>query len=278
MAEKMTKAYRKYHIVPANGEIPAHVADLYDSQKPEAPRGYSQAGQTVAVYANLLTPEEALATLNYAFPEPDGSPPAEITRWNNPTYGYRALKALSHVGFTERAVRHMLERYAPYLPGHPRNSTPLRMQGPFGGPLPEYWVSREDLNLDEGQVNTAQPKDETGSHGWQAVPLMWLHDTLLGVQITKPGGGNIRIAPQTGGLPYVQGHFHTPKGLVWISWDPQQWRLEVQIPDNVKAEVLLPEECKGKRVTTVESTAPVKQINAMTFEIRSPGKSMFQIQ
>ncbi len=278
MAERMTEAYRKYHIVPANGEIPAHVADLYDSQKPEAPRGYSQAGQTVAIYTNLLTREEALATLNYAFPEPDGSPPAAVTRWNNPTYFYRALKALSHVGLTDRAVRHMLERYASYLPGHPRNSTPLRLQGPYGGPLPEYWISRKDLHLEPGQVNTAQPRDETGSHGWQSVPLLWLHDTLLGVQITKPGGGRLRIAPHTGGLPYVQGYTNTPKGIVWISWDPQQWRLEVQNPDDVLAEVTLPEKCKGKRVTTTESTATVKQINAMTFEIQSSGKAIFQIQ
>ena len=278
MAEGMTKAYRKYHIAPANGGIPAHIADLYDSQKPEAPRGYSQAGQTVAVYANLLTREEALVTLNYAFPEPDGSPPAEVTRWNNPTYCYRSLKALSHVGLTDRAIRHMIERYAPYLPGHPQNFTPLRMQSPFGGPLPEYWVSREDLNLEPGQVNPAQPRDETGSHGWQSVSLMWLHDTLLGVQITEPGGGKLRIAPQSGGLPYVQGHTNTPKGLVWVSWDPQQWRLEVQIPDDVIAEVILPEECKGKRVTKIESTATVKKINTMTFEIQSSGRSIFQVR
>jgi len=278
LADKMTEAYRKYHIVPAKGDTPAHIADIYDYQKPDAPRGYSQAGQTVAVYTSLLTREEALATLNYAFPNPDGSPPADVTRWNNPTYFYRSLKAMSHVDFTDRAVRHMLERYAPYLPGHPRNTTPLRMQGPYGGPLPEYWVSREDLNLDEGQVNTAQPKDETGSHGWQAVPLMWLHDTLLGVQITEPGGGKLRIAPQSGGLPYVQGHTNTPKGLVWVSWDPQQWRLEVQIPDDVKAEVILPEECKGKRVTKIESTATVKKINTMTFEIQSSGRSIFQVR
>jgi len=107
---------------------------------------------------------------------------------------------------------------------------------------------------------------------------MWLHDTLLGVKITEPGGGKLQIAPQLGGLPYVQGHTNTPKGLVWVSWDPQQWRLEVHIPDNVKAEVILPEECKGKRVTKIESAATVKKNNAMTFEIQSSGRFIFQVQ
>jgi len=152
------------------------------------------------------------------------------------------------------------------------------MQGPYGGPLPEYWISRQDLNLEPGQVNPAQPQDETGSHGWQSVPLMWLHDTLLGVQITEPGGGKLRIAPQTGGLPYVQGHTNTPKGLVWVSWDPQRWRLETHIPDNVTAEVILPKKCQGKRVAIIASAGKAKKVNALTYEIKSPGKYIFQVE
>ncbi|MBN1845825.1 MAG: hypothetical protein JW810_09095 [Sedimentisphaerales bacterium] len=240
MADKLTGAFRACHVVPARDGVPAHVADVYDSQRPDGPRGYSQAGQTVAVYTDLLSPTDARATLNYAFADPEGAPPAGVTRWNNPTYGYRALKALSHAGLTERAVQHLLERYAPYLPGHPRNTTPLLFQGPYGGPLPEYWVSREDLHLASGQINPAQPRDETGSHGWQCVPLLWLHETLLGVTLAEPGGGRIRIAPQAGGLPYVQGWTNTPKGPVWVNWQPSAGLLEVRIPAGCQAEVIPP--------------------------------------
>jgi len=276
ISDKMAAAFRKYHIVPAKGNVPAHVGDRFDPEDPKLERGYSQAGQTVAITSGLLTTEQAVADLNYAFGPPDGSPPEGVTRWNNPTYGYRVLKALSENGFTERAVAHLIERYAPYLPGHPRNPVPLKLQGPYGGPLPEYWTSREDLGLASGEINTAQPKDETGSHGWQAVPLLWLHDSLLGVRITEPGGGRIRIAPDAGGLPYVAGHTVTPKGAVWVYWDPQQWKLELDIPQGVSARVIMPKACKGKRVRVIQSAGEVKRLDGNVFLINIEGSYVFR--
>jgi hypothetical protein len=120
-AEQMTKACQQYHIVPANGDIPAHVDDVYDPVHPLEQRGFSQAAQTMAVLSDLLNPTEAHAALDYTFPAPDGTPPSQVTRWNNPTYAYRALTALSQVGFSSRAVEHLLERYSPYLPANPQN-------------------------------------------------------------------------------------------------------------------------------------------------------------
>ncbi len=273
MAEKMTQAFRKFHIVPGMSGIPVHVADVYDPAKPDMPhRGYSQAGQTIAVTAGLLAPEEAMADVDYAFQAPDGSPPPGVTRWNNPTYGYRVLRVLSHVGLHERAVNHLIERYSPYLPGNPRNAIPLKLQGPYGGPLPEYWISREDLGLSEGQKNTAQPDDETGSHGWGAVPLLWLHECLLGVTITSPGGSRIRIAPEAGGLPYVSGHTLTPRGVVWVHWDPQQWRLELTLPAGVTAEIVMPSACKGKRIEVVQSPGSVTEKEKGVFVANAPGQ------
>ncbi|MBN1343527.1 MAG: hypothetical protein JXQ73_12640, partial [Phycisphaerae bacterium] len=278
LAEKMAQAFKKYHVVAAKGSVPAHVGDRYAPDKPGESRGYSQAGQTIAIWTGLLTREQAVADLEYAFPAPDGSPPAGVTRWNNPSYGYRVLRALSDTGLADRAVAHLIERYAPYLPGNPRNPVPARLQGPYGGPLPEYWVSREDLGLKAGQKNSAQPADETGSHGWNAVPLLWLHDSLLGVRIVEPGGAKIRVAPEDGGLPYVAGHTLTPKGCVWVYWDPQQWRLEVTIPRGATAEVVMPRACAGKRVEVVESRGDVRRNEAGTFEIGSSGRYVFQVR
>jgi len=229
------------------------VADRFDPANPSWERGYSQAGQTIAITAGLMPKELARLDLDYAFPAPDGTPPPGVTRWNNPTYGYRVLRTLTENGFSERAVAHLLERYAPYLPGHPRNPVPLVLQGPYGGPLPEYWVSREDLNLKPGEIDTAQPDDETGSHGWQSVPLLWMHDTLLGLRITGPGGGRIRIHPDAAGLPFVAGHVGTPKGTVWIYWNPQTWTLEVELPEDVTADVIMPDVCQGKPVKVLQS-------------------------
>ena len=253
-AERMAVAFRKHHIVPKAGDVPAHVADRWQPDKPNEPRGYSQAGQTVAVMAGLLDPQLARADLEHAFPAPVGSPPDGVTRWNNPTYGYRVLRAMSLVDMSGRAVAHLKERYEPYLPAHPRNCVPLTLQGPLGGPLPEYWVSREDLGLKAGQKNTAQPADETGSHGWGSVPLLWMHDSLLGVEVTEPGGGHIEIHPDTGGLAYVAGWTMTPKGPVWVNWDPQQQRIEVELPVGVEAGL-----GAGRPIDMIESAAEPQQ-------------------
>lgn len=276
ISDQMTEAFRKYHIVPKVGSVPAHVGDRLDPKNLVIERGYSQAGQTVAVFSGLLNPEEAFASVDYAFSEPEGSPPDGVFRWNNPTYSYRSLLALSHVGLTDRAVRHLIERYSPYLPGHPNNQTPLELQGPYGGPLPEYWVNRKDLNLEPGEINTTQPIDETGSHGWGCVPLQWLHDTLLGVTISEPGGSRISIAPDAGGLPYVSGHVGMPKGRVWVHWDPQQWKLQVTIPGKVEAKIVMPAVCRDKRVRCVESPGTVEEQDGNIFLITGGGSYIFE--
>ena len=279
VAQQMARAFRKHHLVPAAKDMPAHVADRFDPDNPDAKRGYSQAGQTIAVYTRLLTYEEAARDLDYAFPAPDGSPPAGVTRWNNPTYSYRVLRALSDTGRAERAVAHLIERYAPYLPANPRNPVPLVLQGPYGGPLPEYWVNREDLQLEPGKNNPAQPDDETGSHGWGAVPLLWLHDSLLGVRITEPGGGRLRIAPDAGGLPFVAGHTGTPKGVVWVYWDPQTFTLQVTLPEGVIADLMMPAACAEKRIRVVRSSGEVKPGDApRAFTVSGGGEYEFQVR
>lgn len=252
--EKMLDAFRTHHLVPAQDGVPLHVATRSLAED----RGFHQAAQTTAVFAGLLSADESAGVIDYAFADPDGSPPPGVRRWNNPTFAYRALRAMSHVGRPERAVRHLLERYAPYLPGHPRNPVASVLQGPYGGPLPEYWISREDAGCSDQDINPHHPEDETGSHGWGAVVLQWLHDTLLGVQIAEPGGARIRIAPESGGLPYVAGHTMTPKGTVYVYWDPQQWRLRLTIPADVETELIPPPICRGHRVNTARNDGTVR--------------------
>jgi len=171
-------------------------------------------------------------------------------------------------------VAHLLERYSPYLPGNPRNRVDRRLQGPVGGPLPEYWISREDLHLKDGETNTAQPRDETGSHGWGAVPLLWMQDSLLGVRIVEPGGGKLRIAPDDGGLPYVNGQTSSPKGPVLVDWRPREQKLEVEIPSGASAELILPPSLRHAG----RFPAAAKQIEARKYLLPSGGRYVFKAE
>jgi hypothetical protein len=144
-------------------------------------------------------------------------------------------------------------------------------------------VSREDLGLAPGEPNPAQPVDETGSHGWQSVPLLWLHDTLLGVRITRPGGGRIVVAPDDGGLPFVAGHTSTPKGLVWVMWEPRAGRLEVELPANVTAEVVWPAARAGGGIVALAAPRDPRPADEgesppRRFEVDGPGRYVFGVR
>lgn len=242
VADQMSSAFRDHHLVRDHPDVAVIVADRWEVGLPADQRGYSQAGQAVALLNGLLTPAEATTVIDYAFPAPDAGPPVGVARWNNPTWSYRVLRALSAHGQDERAVAHLKERFAPYLPGHPRNRTPLSLQGPYGGPLPEYWLSRDDLGIADGEINPAQPVDVTGSHGWGSVPLLWLHDSLLGVTVDEPGGAVIGIRPAAAGLPFVSGWTQTPRGPVHVHLDPRQPALRFVLPPDVTAVVAVPAE------------------------------------
>lgn len=275
-AAAMRDAFRRFHIVPASGGRPALVANVHDPSGASIDRGFSQAGQTIAAWTGLLTREEARAALDYCFPAPHGAPPAGVSRWNNPTNGYRVLRALTEVGLADRAVAHLFERYGPYLPLDPSNPTPIPLQGPAGGPLPEYWVSREDMGAAPGAIVHAQPADETGSHGWGAVPLLWMHDSLLGVRLAEPGGAKLRIAPQHGGLPYIGGHVGTPKGTVFVHYEPQQGRLDVRLPAGVEAEVVLPPEMDPGRTHVAEVAVEAAPSGRGAWRVAGPGRTVLE--
>jgi hypothetical protein len=246
LADRVSEAFREHHVV-THGDHPAPlVADLIT--KDGLPVGFSQAGQIIPLYNGLFTPDEATAVIELVFPVPYGSPPEQIAPWNNPTWSYRALRALSSNGFHERAVAHLIERYSTYLPAHPKNDTELVLQGPYGGPLPEYWIGWKESGCAPGEINQHQPVDATGSHGWGAVPLLWLHEFLLGVTVTSAGGSTLRIQPNAAGLPFVTGTTVTPKGAVYVHYEPAEPRLHLEIPEGVTASLRLPPEFSGTTV------------------------------
>jgi hypothetical protein len=238
-------AFTREHLVPAFAGTPLHVDDVADPRNHKTIRGFSQAAQVMAVGAGLLSGADARADLEFAFPGPDGSPPSGVDRWNNPTYLFRALDALSSVNLSDRASQHLLERFSPYLPGDPHNTTPGLLQGKYGGPLPEYWISRDDLRLAPGTKAPTQPIDASGSHGWNAVGLVWLHTRLLGVTLATPGGREVNIHPDAGGFNSIDGTTMTPRGPISIAWKPLLRRLSISLPLGVIANVQLPEPLSG---------------------------------
>jgi hypothetical protein len=183
-------------------------------------RGFGQAATVSAVFHDILEPATARIALESAFETMDGAPPPGVGRWNNPTYAYRALRALSDHGMGETAGEHFLERYRPYLPD---------------GPLPEYFIP-----------GSGQPEDPTGSHGWAAVPLVWLHDTVLGVRLAGAGGRKLIWSPVNVGWQKVRGTTMTPHGPCEVEIDWGRDHFVIRPPEHCTVDVLLP---KGGRAS-----------------------------
>jgi hypothetical protein len=137
----------------------------------------------------------------------------------------------------ERAIAHLKWRMGPYLPGSLNNSTPKLLQGPFGGPLPEYFVRHEDIDLAPNVINTAQPIDPSGSHGWGAVGMVWVHDSVLGVFWGKDGFEDqmLTIEPKYIGKEYFSGTVVTPLGEILIEKSGKT--LSITLPTGAKAKV-----------------------------------------
>lgn len=241
-ADAMTKAFRRYLVVTDTGG--ERVVEAYDRVS-GAVRGHLQAAQIRPVLNGLVSAAAAERILDRDFPDPVAAPPAGVRPWNTPTWGYYLLRALTESGRGSRAVAHLLDRYGRYLPGDPRNPLPLVLQGPLGGPLPEYMISRVDEGLAPRQPLETQPLDATGSHGWAAVPLVWMHDTLLGVRILEPGGARLEIAPRSAGLPYVSGTTMTPHGPVYVHLEASRPALVVEVPSGTACSLILPDEFDG---------------------------------
>ncbi|AHF93201.1 alpha-L-rhamnosidase [Opitutaceae bacterium TAV5] len=195
------------------------VAELWTSDA--GPHAWGQAAVVNAIYHGLI-PDRATARamLQTAFPAPDGIPPqnSPIKRWNTPTTIYRALCVLSEHGLGPLAAAHLAATYGPHLPD---------------GPLPEYFLSGPDR----------QPVDPTGSHGWAAVPLAWLHDTVLGVRYhhaTPTTSARIVVKPHYAGWDTVSGTVVTPAGPVTVRIDWSARSLDVAAPDGVPVVKNLP--------------------------------------
>lgn len=86
----------------------------------------------------------------------------------------------------------------------------------------------------------------------------WMYRVIAGIQEAAPGYKKITIAPQPGGgLSNATGELETPYGLVKSAWKIENgiFKLDVVVPANTKAEIILPNGANVKTTPTVITKA-----------------------
>ncbi len=78
------------------------------------------------------------------------------------------------------------------------------------------------------------------NHAWGAAPANIVPRKMLGVEPLEPGFRTVRIKPQPGGLETVDATVPTIRGPIRIRWENRGRNLTVNLPANMKAEVVLP--------------------------------------
>jgi hypothetical protein len=142
------------------------------------------------------------------------------------------LAALRATGNTDAIVRLLTD---------PTSDGPAQVLAEGGTFLWEQWTPGcPVIGCTGPQVN--QRSSESFSHGWGAAGISGILQSLLGIDVTGPGGATIRIAPPATGLRHARGTEWTERGPVGVSWERtgRGFTLDVTVPVNVTATVVLP--------------------------------------
>lgn len=101
----------------------------------------------------------------------------------------------------------------------------------------------------------------------------WFYEGILGITSLEPGFSKIQIEPQfSSKLKHAYGEYSTPQGKVSVRWkiEKQKLTLDIVIPKNTKADVLLPRvdtptiHIDGTKVTSSEQ---LKQLHPGSYRI-----------
>lgn len=105
-----------------------------------------------------------------------------------------------------------------------------------------------------------QASSDSFSHGWGSVGVVGILQGLLGVTSTSPGGATLQIAPPSNGLAAASGTEWTEYGPVTVRWSraARGMTVTVEVPDNVRATVRIPDSA-GVRYVATGSGAPQPQ-------------------
>ena len=103
-------------------------------------------------------------------------------------------------------------------------------------------IDRHDATFTWEQWTVGQHQSQ--SHAWGAAALAQLLECIAGVRVTQPGAAAIEINPLTAGLlGNVNARVVTERGPVLVSYAGQGrgYTLQIEVPPNVRADVVLPE-------------------------------------
>jgi hypothetical protein len=70
----------------------------------------------------------------------------------------------------------------------------------------------------------------------------WLYEYVAGIRAATPGYGHVIIAPEPGELEWARAEYRSVRGPIISAWrqDGDTFQLEVELPANVTATVLVP--------------------------------------
>jgi alpha-L-rhamnosidase len=134
----------------------------------------------------------------------------------------------------------------------------------------------------------ADKANESMSHPWGAIGLYGIQQYILGLTTLKPQHELVQIKPLDfeGKLKNAEGLFPTDKGDIKLGWTRESNRfiMNVTLPDNVKARVLLPKsgtngnvvKVDGKDVTATESGQylVLENVGSGTHRFERAGKTL----
>ncbi|WP_435771481.1 family 78 glycoside hydrolase catalytic domain [Nocardioides sp. SYSU DS0651] len=100
----------------------------------------------------------------------------------------------------------------------------------------------------------------SASHGWGSRGIVQVLENVLGIEVTAPGGAELRISVPETGLAHAEGSQMTQRGRVETAWvrDGDRVSLRTRIPVNTTAVVELPAvEGRGYEVVGPDGTSAV---------------------
>lgn len=98
----------------------------------------------------------------------------------------------------------------------------------------------------------------------------WLYSTIGGIAPLTPGFKTFEIAPKPGGgLTWATTHYRSIHGLIRSEWQivGDEFKLEVEVPVNTKATVILPEGYRDKVLLNGEPTERTLELSSGIYKI-----------
>lgn len=116
------------------------------------------------------------------------------------------------------------------------------------------------------------------AHAWSSGPTAWMQDELLGVHAMTPGYAQAQIRPELAGLKWIEGSVPTPHGAIHVAVHAAT-KTEIELPDGVTAEVLVPLAHAGAAVTVNGKAAAFRAVEdgrRAAVTLKRPGRFVIE--